>query len=66
MPKVIDKQFKVVWVWHMFDTYFGAVEHNYNILNIIEGHLRPINAIPRSFQGQALKLSLYRSVTHVA
>ena len=50
----------------MFDTYFGGVEHNYNILNIIEGHLRPINAIPRSFQGQALKLSLYRSVTHVA
>ena len=50
----------------MFDTYFGGIEHNYNILNIIEGHLRPINAIPRSFQGQALKLSLYRSVTHVA
>ena len=50
----------------MFDTYFGGIEHNYNILNVIEGHLRSVNAISRSFQGQALKLSLYRSVTHVA
>ena len=50
----------------MFDTYFGGIEHNYNILNIIEGQLRSINAISRSFQGQALKLSLYRSVTRVA
>ena len=50
----------------MFDTYFGGIEHNYNILNEIEGHLRSINAISRSFQGQTIKSLLYTNLTHVS
>ena len=51
-----------IWVWHMFHTYFWDVEHNNSILNRIEGHLRPVSAILRSYQGQ----TLYARVTHVS
>ena len=43
----------------MFDTYFGGVEYNYSILNVIDGHLRSINAISRECRGQTLKLFLF-------
>ena len=51
-----------IWVWHMFHTYFWDVEHNNSILNRIEGHLRSVSAISRSYQGQ----TLYARVTHVS
>ena len=47
----------------MFDTYFGGIEPNYSILNVIEGQLSSTDPISVSFQGQALKFLLYRSVT---
>ena len=46
----------------MFYTYFGDVEPNYSNLKRIEGHLRPVSAILRSYQGQ----TLYAKVTHVS
>ena len=64
MPNVIDKQFKVVWVWHKFDTYLKGVEHNYSNQNVIEGHLSSINEVLRSFQGQTLN-TYYIELQHM-
>ena len=51
-----------IQVWHMFHAYFGDRKHNYSIINNIEGHLRSVSAISRSYQGQ----TLYARVTHVS
>lgn len=55
-----------IYVWHMFYTYFGGVEPNYSISFRVEGHLRSINAISMSIQGQTLKLLIYASVAYVS